>query len=165
MGNTTKPRKKYRPKAVLRNPVAYVMESMTPITSHGLDLTTLRIKNSQAMVALLRGEAKKADMDILIAMSNVTEALWELGFGKEYKNVCVDGRYAILSITNRATQHGRFTPTGPEITMLNTLMELHDAQMEVITVRDMERALSTIRNKLQNKVTTVVLPTIPDHLV
>ena len=165
MGTTKKPRKKYRPKHVLQNPVGYVLESMTRVADHDFDLTALRIKNSQAMYALLHGGAMKDDMDKLVAMSNVTEALWEMGFGAEYQNVCIDGRYAILSIVNRATKHGKFTPTGPEITMLNTLMELHDAQMEVITVKDMERALDVIRHKLRTRRDTVVLPAIPQHLV
>jgi hypothetical protein len=164
MATNKKPRRKYRPKPVLQNPVGYVLESMVPIRNHDFPLVTLKIKNSEAMVSLLRGTATKLDMDILIAMSNMTEALWELGFGKEYQNVCVDGRYALLSIANRATQHGRFTPTGPEITMLNTLMELHDAQMEVINVKDMEQALELVKKKLRAGKDTVKLPPVPEHL-
>jgi len=164
MGNTKKPRKQYRPKKVLVNPVGYVLESLMPIRNHDFPLVDLKIKNHLAMTMLMQGKAKKAEMDILIAMSNVTEALWEMGFGKEYQNVCIDGRYALLSIVNRATTHGRFTPTGPEITMLNTLMELHDAQMEVINVKDMERALELVRNRLRTDKRTVKLPSVPEHL-
>jgi len=164
MGTTKKPRKKYRPKPVLQNPVGYVLESMMPIRNHDFPLVDLKIKNHMAMTMLLQGKAKKDNMDKLIALSNVSEALWELGFGKEYQNVCVDGRYAILSIVNRATKHGRFTPTGPEITMLNTLMELHDAQMEVITVKDMERALDLVKAKLRGSKDTIKLPPVPEHL-
>lgn len=164
MGNTKKPRKKYRPKPVLQNPVGYVLESMMPLRNHDFPLTDLKIKNHLAMSMLTTGKATKKDMDKLVAMSNVTEALWELGFGKEYQNVCIDGRYALLSIINRATQHGRFTPTGPEITMLNTLFELHDAQMEVITVKDMEKALELVRIRLRTDKRTVKLPPVPEHL-
>lgn len=164
MGTTKKPRKKYRPKPVLQNPVGYVLESMMPIRNHDFPLVDLKIKNHMAMTMLLQGKAKKDDMDKLIALSNVSEALWELGFGKEYQNVCTEGRFALLSIINRAVQHGRFTPTGPEITMLNTLMELHDAQMDVITVKDMERALDLVRAKLRGSKDTIKLPPIPDHL-
>jgi len=156
MGTTKKPRKKYRPKPVLQNPVGYVLESMMPIRNHDFPLVDLKIKNHMAMTMLLQGKAKKDDMDKLIALSNMSEALWELGFGKEYQNVCVDGRYAILSIVNRATKHGRFTPTGPEITMLNTLMELHDAQMEVITVKDMEKAVILVEAEMKAKKAKVI---------
>lgn len=163
MATNKKPRKKYRPKPVLQNPVGYVLESMTPVRSHEFSLVDLKIRNHMAMTMLLQGKAKKDDMDKLIALSNMSEALWEMGFGKEYQNVCIDGRYALMSIVNRATQHGRFTPTGPEITMLNTLMELHDAQMEVITVRDMEQAVALVRRKMNNK-DTIKLPPVPEHL-
>ena len=164
MGTTKKPRKKYRPKPILSNPVGYVLESMTRVADHDFPMVDLKIKNHMAMTMLMQGTAVKDDMDKLIAMSNITEALWELGFGKEYRNVCVDGRYAILSIANRAIKHGKFTPTGPENTMLNMLMELHDAQMEVVTVRDMEKALDVVRTKLRTGNDTVRLPSVPGHL-
>lgn len=163
MATSKKPRKKYRPRPVIRNPLAYVLEGMVPITQHSFDLVTLKIKNSEAMVALLRGAATKADMNTLIAMSNISQALYDAGFGTEYRNVCVDGRHALLSIIDRAHRHGRFTPTGPEITMLNTLMELHDAQMEVIRVKDLESAIATVNHKVRTGCDTVKLPAIPDR--
>jgi len=155
-------RSKYRPKPVLVNPLGYVIESMTPVTKHDNFLLDLKIKNSEAMVALMQGRAIKADMDILISMSNVTEALQQMGFGKEYQDVCVDGRFAILTIIDRARQHGRFTPTGPEIQLLNLLMELHDAQMDVITVRDIEKALALVKFKIQYDKDTIKLARVPE---
>jgi hypothetical protein len=164
MSTSKRPRKKYKAKPVLQNPVGYVLEGMTRVTDHDFDLTTLYIKNSEAMYALMHGTAKKDDMDKLIAMSNVTEALWGMGFGTEYQNVCIDGRHAILSIINRASKHGKFTPTGPEINMLNMVMELHDAQMEVVTVNDMEQAVARVKNKIRTGNDTIKLPRIPEHL-
>jgi hypothetical protein len=88
-----------------------------------------------------------------------------MGFGKEYKEVFVDGKYALLSIVDRAVKHGRFTPTGPEITMLNTLMELHDAQLEVITVKDMEKAIRMVEARVKHKHKVVTLPPVSEELV
>jgi len=157
-------RSKYRPKPVLVNPLGYVIESMTPVTKHENFLLDLKIKNSEAMVALMQGHATKADMDILIAMSNVTEALHQMGFGAEYRDVCVGGRAAILSVVSRAGKHGRFTPTGPEIQLLNLLMELHDAQMDIVTVRDIEKALALVKFKIQYEKDTIKLAQIPETL-
>jgi hypothetical protein len=149
-----KKRSKYRPRPVLVNPLGYVLESMKPVAHHDQYLIDLKIKNNQAMVALLRGEAVYSDIGTLIAMSNIVEALYKLGFGDEYKDVTVDGREAIISIVHRATDIKRFTPTGLEIQALNLLMELHDAQMDVITIKDMERALDYIKLKMnQHKAT------------
>jgi hypothetical protein len=147
-------RSKYRPKPVLANPVGYVIESFTPVTFYESYLIDLKIKNSGAMVALLRGNATHDDLSLLVAMSNVTEALYQLGFGEDYKDVAIDGREAILQIAHRAVKHQKFTPTGPEIQSLNRLMELHDAQMDVITIKDMERALQFIDTKMRQKQAT-----------
>jgi hypothetical protein len=147
-------RSKYRPKAALVNPVAYVIESLKPVAFHESYLIDLKIKNSEAMVALLRGNATHDDLDLLVAMSNVTEALYQLGFGEDYKDVAIDGREAILRIVYRAVERKRFIPTGPEIQALNRLMELHDAQMDVITIKDMERALQFIDTKMRHKQAT-----------
>lgn len=144
-------RSKYRPRPTLVNPVGYVIESLKPVTYHDDYLIDLKIKNSEAMVALMRGNATRDDLDMLIAMSNITEALYQLGFGSEYKDVAIDGREAILKIVHRAIEHKRFTPTGPEIQALNLLMELHDAQMDVITIKDMERALQFIETKVRHR--------------
>lgn len=164
MGATRKPRKKYRPRPVLRDPLGYVVDSVTYLSTNNFPLVDLKIKHSQAMCALLQGTAKKYDIDKLIAMCNITEALWEMGFGKEYKEVFVGGKCAILAIVDRATKHGRFTPTGPEIGMLNLLMQLHDAQLDIITVKDMEKAIRTVETRLKHKHKVVRLPSVPDSL-
>lgn len=164
MPSNKKPRKAYRPKGVLLDPMGYVRESLVPIAQHESYLIDLKIRNSLAMAALLRGGASKGDMDMLIAMSNIVEALCAHGFGDEHKAVAVDGREAILSIVFRAVEILRFTPTGPEIVALNTLMELHDAQMAVINIRDMERALAYAKAQMRNKNVTR-LPHVPAALL
>lgn len=159
MGNNKKPRKKYKPRPVLRDPMGYVMESMMPLRNHDFSLLDLRIKHSAAMLSLTRGTASKAEVDKLVAMSNVTEALWQMGFGAEYENVAVGGREALLNIVQRAVSRKKFTPTGLEIKALNLLMDLHDAQMEVITVKDMEDAVKRIEQQMP---TATKLPSMPE---
>lgn len=153
-------RSNYRPRPVLINPVAYVIESMTPVAQHDGFLTDLKIKNSQAMLALLRGTATKDDIDKLIAMSNMTEALQQMGFGKDYRDVLLAGRAAVLGVVQRAKKHGRFTPTGREIQDMNMLMELHDAQMDVITVRDVEKAISMVMHEVATSKNTIRMETV-----
>lgn len=150
MPANAKPRKKYRPKPKL-NTLIVVGENIRPVASHTSYLLDLRIKNSSAMAALLAGHATKKDMDMIIAMSNIVYALMESGgFGKGYEEVATQGRIAIISIAHRATKVGRFVPTGPEIKALNDLMELHDAQMDVITVKDMDKAIAYAEARSKN---------------
>ena len=156
MATSKKPRKRYRPKPILRDTMAYVQQELTPVSKHDSYLLDLQLKNSQAMAALLHGTATKEDMDTLIAMSNITESLRLMGFGKEYLEVAVAGREALIRIAVRAVKVLRFVPTGPEIKALNELMELHDAQMEVITIQDMcnaiDRAKALIRKGQATKI-------------
>lgn len=157
-------RSKYRPKGVRLDLIGYVTESIKPVAAHNTYLLDLKIKNSEAMLALMRGEATKPDIDTLIAMSNIVEALYQLGFGKEYKDIGIDGREAILQIVQRAVEAKRFVPTAEQIKALQALMELHDAQMGVITIKDMERALEYAKTQFRNKRMTR-LPTIEEWTV
>ena len=156
-------RSSYRPKRVILDTMAWVKESTTPIAKHDQYLLDLKIINSASMAALVKGEAKKRDIDVLVAMSNIVEALYEMGFGKQYQDIATEGRYAILCITQRAVERGRFTPTGTEIKALNTLMELHDAQMDLITVSDMEKAIALAERRIKSK-DCVTLPKVPECL-
>lgn len=137
-------RSKYRPKGVIMNPIAYVMESMTPVAKHDSYLIDLKIKNHGAMSALTTGQAVRADIDTLIAMANICEALFRMGFGTEYEDVVRLGSDALYAVGRRGAQTGRFILRAEEMTALNTLMELHDAQMDVITIKDMEKAFKIV---------------------
>lgn len=156
-------RSKYRPKGVRLDTMGYVMESLKPVAKHESYLLDLKIKNSEAMVALMRGTAVKSDMDTLVAMSNIVESLYQLGFGAEYKDIGINGREALLQIVHRAVEIKRFVPTAEQVKALQDLMELHDAQMGVITIKDMERALAFANTQFVNKRVTV-LPKIEGAL-
>lgn len=156
-------RSRYRPRQVILNTIAFVQESVTPVAKHDSYLLDLKITNSMAMAALMQGTATKRDMDVIIAMNNIAEALYELGFGRQYRGITTEGRYAILSIVYRAVERLKFTPTGAEVKALNMLMELHDAQMDAITVRDMEKAIALAKRKIKAK-DAVMLPAVPENL-
>jgi hypothetical protein len=107
-------RSSYRPKPEMVNPLLYVLESFTPVRAHDSYLIDLKIKNHGAMSNLTRGIAVRQDIDTLISMGNLTEALYRLGFGREYGDVV-----------------------------------LHDAQMDLITVKDMEKAIEIVNKEFQ----------------
>jgi hypothetical protein len=96
-----KKRSKYRPKGVLINPLAYVLESLKPVKDHDSFLIDLKIKNHAAMEVLTKGRAMRADMDILVNMVNVVEALYRLGFGEDYGDVVQQGLDALHEVGKR----------------------------------------------------------------
>lgn len=144
-------RSKYRPKGVRLDTLAYVVESLTPVAKHDSFLIDLKIKNHSAMTALTTGQATKVEIDVLIPMANICEALYRMGFGTEYKDVIREGLDALHAVGKRGWQTGRFILRAEEMTALNTLMELHDAQMDVITIKDMEKAVRIVRAEFEAK--------------
>lgn len=144
-------RSKYRPKGVILDPVGYVLEGMEPVASHGSYLLDLRIKNHAAMTALTRGKATRADMDKLISMVNVSEALHRKGFGTDYTEILRVGMDALYDVNRRGAPTNKFILKAAEMHALNSLMELHDAQMDVVTVKDIEQALVLVQRELQAK--------------
>ena len=144
-------RSKYRPKGVIMNPIAYVMESMTPVAKHDNFLIDLKIKNHMAMTNLTQGKATREDMDTLIPMANFVEALYRMGFGRDYATEVSMGLDALHAVGKRGAESGRFILRSEEMRALNTLMELHDAQMDVITVKDMERAFKIVDEEYKQR--------------
>lgn len=137
-------RSKYRPKGVIMNTMAYLIEGLTPVAKHDSYLIDLKIKNHSAMSTLTQGQATRKEIDILIAMANICEALFRMGFGTEYDDVVRIGSDALYAVGKRGAETGRFILKAQEMNALNDLMELHDAQMEVITVKHMEHAIKVV---------------------
>lgn len=150
-------RSKYRPKPQLANPLGYVLESMVPVAKHESYLVDLKIKNHLAMTTLTQGLATRNDIDTLIATVNITEALYRLGFGKEYADVVRDGLDALRDVGRRGVESGKFILKSSEMNALNLVMELHDAQMDLITIKDMEKAMNLVREEFrQRKMRSIV---------
>jgi hypothetical protein len=150
-------RSKYRPKHVLSNPVGYVLESISPVASHTAFMLDLKIKNHGAMSLLTKGNATRFDIDTLIAMVNVTEAFARLGFGSDYSDIVRDGLQALRDVGKRGVVSGSFILKAHEMNALNSVMELHDAQMEVVTLKDMDAAIALVREEFRlRKMTPIV---------
>lgn len=150
-------RSKYRPKHVLLNPMGFVMENLSPVRSHTAFTLDLKIKNHAALEALTKGNATRADIDTLVAMGNMTEAFARMGFGKDYSDVVKQGLQALRSVGARGAESGRFILKAVEMTALNEFMELHDAQMEVVTLKDMDAAIALVREEFRLKKMTPIV--------
>jgi len=143
---------------VFINPVAYVVESMTPVNQHSNFLVDLKIRNHMAMTNLTQGRATRSDMDELVVLGNVVEALLRMGFGTEYGGIAKDGLDSLRDAARKGVANGnRFILNAKEMNDLNALMELHDAQMDVITVKHMEQAMKLIdKEHRSGKMTRIV---------
>ena len=150
-------RSKYKPKPVLLNPMGFVMENLSPVRSHTSFMIDLKIKNHAALDAVTKGVATRFDIDTLISMGNMTEAFARMGFGKDYSDVVKEGLLALRSVGKRGAESGRFILKAAEMTALNEFMELHDAQMEVVTLKDMDAAIALVREEFRLKKMTPIV--------
>lgn len=148
---------KYKPRPVLLNPMGFVLENLSPVRSHTAFMLDLKIKNHAALEALTKGKATRADIDTLVAMGNVTEAFARMGFGKDYSDVVKQGLQSLRSVGARGAASNRFILKAAEMSALNEFMELHDAQMEVVTLKDMDAAIALVREEFRLKKMTPIV--------
>jgi len=153
---------KYKPKGVRLDTMAWLKSGMLRASEVGggnIILNT-RIKNHNAIDQLRKAEATKDDIGTIIEAFNVTESLALLRIGDEYRTEIKAAQDAIYSLCQRAVKHGKYVLTGPELQAINLGMEVHDAQLDICTVAELEAALDYVWQQIRLRKTRV-LPSIP----
>ena len=147
---------KYKPKPIRTDAIDWVLSGMKPFTSVAIG-TDIRIKNHLAMDQLRRGVATKEDVDILRGVVNMLEGLGRMGIGDDWQEEIRAGQDALLAVARRGVKNNmRFVVTGPELQALNLAMEIHDAQLEACTVRQLEQALDIVKEDILHKRTRAI---------
>lgn len=148
-------RSRYRPKGVRIDPIRYVIEGMKPMSSHPAALT-LRIKNHQALHSLVHGTGTRSDVDVIISAINITEALAMQGMGEDWRQLITAAQDAIYNMAKRGVERDRFLFTGPELNAVNLAFELHDQQLDICTIAQLEKATDTVVKIIQQKKARVI---------
>lgn len=146
-------RSKYKPKGVRLDVMTWLKSGMLKAAEvgGGSIILNTRIKNHNAVDLLRQGKADKDVITVIIEALNVTEALAVNRIGDEYRTDIKAAQDAIYACCHRAVQHKRFVLTGPELVALNTAMEVHDAQLDICTVAELEAALDYVWNQIRHK--------------
>jgi len=152
MPGNKKPRKRYRPaKTLILNTMDWVKESLSLLPE---DYTTrLKIRCHDAFDMLRRGQGTIRHVDVLVGAFNTADALANgtaLGIGAEYNQEIRTAQHALYDMATRGAKTGRFLFTGPEMTTIRSGMEIHDAQLDVCTTAQIERALQIVRSFIKN---------------
>ena len=141
-------RSKYRPKVRYQDPLSYVLNGFMPVvTSAPNIITTVKIMNHGAIEALRTGQANWDDISALVVAFNVALGLTSQGIGVEHQQSLHNALGAALAIENR----GVWVPKGAELTAVNLGMEIHDAQLEVATVEQVDKALKFVQIAIQER--------------
>lgn len=148
MAANRRPRKAYRPRPVVRDTMAFVRKSLTPLRDHDDYVLNWKSSVHGSMHSLVRGIAVQQDVDSLLAAHHVCEALLKTGMGADYRQLLVASSAALRGLTDRAAQLGRFSVRETELAALNDMIDLHDALMEHVTVGQIDKALVLAKSEI-----------------
>ena len=141
-------RSSYRPRPVILDTLHWVRSGFRPLTDVADENLILRTRNHLALAAVMQGATTAADLGVLIAASNMCMALKRGGFGDEHHAIARAGADAIEALRDRE----RKVCTGPELTAIKRMMELHDAQLDVVRINDLDAAIKVAKSKQKETV-------------
>jgi len=143
--------------------MAFVMSGMQPLTRLKDQFLSIQIKHRAALEKVRTGTATKEDIDRLISMVNMTEALALLGHGKEWLDQINQAQNQLHDLAQRGAQQGmRFVMKPSEWEGFKTLTDIHEAQLEACTVIDIERAHDLVQKTLRaGKASVITLKDSP----
>jgi hypothetical protein len=150
-------RSKYKPKAVLPDPVHWVLSGMKPLRTMS-EATMVKIKNHESLLDITRGSGTKRSVDDLIGAFNVAEALYRVNpeLGSDYASEIGEAQTAVFNMASRGKDNHRFLFTGPEMQAVNVGMEVHDAQLDACTVAELEKAMDLVRREIRSQRVRVI---------
>jgi len=146
-----KKKSRYVPRPIRLDNMSFVKAGITPMTKVSA-ATNLRIKNHDCLNNIRLGVASKEDIDKVIGVLNMTEALCMMGKGRDWSPEVAAAQDAILEVARKGVSRDmKFVVSGPQLQALNLAMEIHDAQLDACTVQEVERALELVYEVIRNK--------------
>jgi hypothetical protein len=145
--------KAYRPKAIMQNPLNQIIGGLNRLDAESL--TDLNIKNHAALYMIVTGAGTKYDVNKLMSCVNVANIMSQQGIGKDYRNDIILARDAMQSLGRRFAKLGKFEFVTDELAVMNHFMAIHDAQLEVARIIDVERAYDEVYRRLKHGIDTV----------
>jgi hypothetical protein len=146
----TKPRKKYKPKPVRVDAITWVINGFRNISETGDAVLHLKIKNHESLECLRKGEAGRIDIDTIIGAFNIAEALARMKIGEDYSTEIKAGQDALFAVAKRGVDRDdRFVLKATELVSINLTMEVHDAQLEITTIGELEKAMEIVAKEIR----------------
>ena len=146
----SKPRKKYKPKGVRLDAVQWVINGFRNISETGDAVLHLKIKNHESLECLRKGEATRMDIDAIISAFNMAEALARMQIGDDYATEIKAGQDALLAVAKRGvSRDDRFVLKAEELTAIMLVAEIHDAQLEITTIGELEKAMDIVTKEIR----------------
>jgi hypothetical protein len=152
----------YKPRPIRTDNLNWILAGMKKVgtlPSAGLEL---KLKNHEALDSVLKGQGTRDHMDVLISAVNICEALVRVrdDLGLDWANEIRAAQDALYTMAKRGVEKNRFAFTGPEMTAMKLVMDVHDVQLDNCTVKEMERALFIVYEEVRLKKARPILQTV-----
>ena len=148
-----KKKSKYKPRGVRYDNLSWILAGMKKVGSLPTAGVALKLKNREALDSILTGRGTKEHVDVLISAVNMSEAMIRIRdeLGMDWKDEIKAAQDAIYTMGKRGIERERFAFTGPEMTAVKLVMDLHDAQLDECSVKEMEQALFIVNEEIRLK--------------
>lgn len=133
-------RKPFKSKWLRVNPLELVADRIKPVEKQDQWALDRKLKQANALAALMRGEAKRAHVSDILATHNMAVALQKYKKGREYEGITDRSANALVSLTDRYAKTGKYLLTGEEMNALRDLVDLHNEQLAICTVGEVDDA-------------------------
>lgn len=141
-------RSSYRQRPALNNNLLYILTGNLPVTAAAETVTRVKVANHGAIDSLVKGKGTGTDIVALGHMLTTAEALAKHNLGRDWLPELTAAREALDDLTMRS---GNFVMRASEITALNIALEVHDAQLENCTIKQLEDAIKAAKNAIRHK--------------
>ena len=141
---------KYKPKGVRLDAITWVINGFRNISETGDAVLHLKIKNHESLECLRKGEATRLDIDTIIGAFNIAEALARMKIGDDYAKEIKAGQDALLDVAKRGVDRDdKFVLKAAELTAIMLVAEIHDAQLEITTIGELEQAMKIVEKEIK----------------
>lgn len=146
-------RSSYRPKTIHLDNMEWIKTVFKKVGSLPKESVTLKLKNRISLDVIVRGEGTKDNLDEMIACFNMAEAIYRVNpkLGLDYAQEIKAAQDAIYALGKRFLNTNKIVFTGPEMMAVKSGMEIHDAQLDEVTVKEMEQAIALVNRIILNK--------------
>lgn len=148
-----KKKSKYKPRGVRYDNLSWIVAGMKKVGTLPTAGVALKLKNHNSLNMILMGNGTREHVDVLIAAVNMSEAFIRVRdeLGKDWAEEIRAAQDAIYTMGRRGHERNSFVFTGPEMTAVKLVMDLHDAQLDDCSVREMEQALFIVEEEIRMK--------------
>lgn len=146
-------RSKYKPKGIRLDNLAWVSSGLKKVGSLPTAGVDLKLKNHEALESILKGNATREHVDVLIAALNMAEAIYHITpvLGEDWADEIKAAQDAIYTMSRRGIKLGSFVFNAPEMAAVKLGMLVHNQQLDDCTVRELEQAIDYVQLRIKNK--------------